>query len=148
MALVGVCGAAGRRPAGCGRPGLASMGAGRRQGMALLVAMALAFGLCGCAPRSFWIMRCNPLWRARPAGHRRDCRHAAGARIRLAPAAGRGVGAQRWRPVDLPPLVDLAWYAGAAGDAAQTPPAVHAGERWRRRACGSRPTWRAQSTWL
>ena len=108
---------------------------GRRQGMALpLVAMALAFGLCGLRATVFLDHALQPALEGRDLqvtgviAAMPQARET-GLRLRLAVESARSDGA----PVRLPPLVDLAWYAGAAGDAAQAdpPPAVHAGERWR-----------------
>ena len=52
-------------------------------------------------------------------------------RLRLAVESAQRAGV----PVQLPPLIDLSWYAAAPGDGLQddgrAPPPLHAGERWR-----------------
>ncbi|MFN7855689.1 MAG: DNA internalization-related competence protein ComEC/Rec2 [Acidovorax sp.] len=107
-------------------------------GLALLAAIALMFAVCGLRAHSTLADRLEPSLEGR------DLRitavvaampqvNEAGTRLRLAVESARLEGAG---PVRLPPLIDVAWYAGAfresAGEVAlqRQPQPLRAGERW------------------
>ena len=121
-----------RRRTGAGRTGISVSMA--------LAAAGLLFAVCGLRASDFAAQALNP------ALEGRDLRVTGviaampqpiegGVRLRLAVEAAQWDGG----PVQLPPLIDLGWYAGGwregngAGAATQQPgsvPALRAGERW------------------
>jgi len=107
------------------------------QGLALLAGLVLMFAVCGLRAHSTLTDRLNP------ALEGRDIRitalvaampqvNEAGTRLRLRVDSAQLDGAS----VRLPPLIDVAWYAGAFREAAgevalqRQPQPVRAGERW------------------
>jgi competence protein ComEC len=136
LAIAGVAGAV-----ACGAAGRARAALRWRhavQGLALLGGIALMFAVCGLRAQSILADRLEPSLEGRDlritavvAAMPQVNEAATRLRMRVESARMEGVG-----PVRLPPLIDVAWYAGAfresAGEVAlqRQPQPLRAGERW------------------